>query len=263
MTSPVDVAQRALYEAGTRTEIASLDDRGPTGAVVRSFYASCRQQLLRAAQWGFARRTAPLSLLGSYNTTPASSIEPFLFKYSYPQDCIKVRYLFRPWGAVIQGDIAPGVPPTGQPIPSFRRGPPRGSRFLPSTDVDASGQDIKVILTNLPSADAVYTRDVTNPDVWDSLFTEALVQYLAYKFCVPLSGNIKMRADYRQAAQMAILTARAADGNEAISSTDHVPDFIRARGSAGAFPDHSGLGVWAGEDAGFFWGGYDDIEWGA
>jgi len=185
--------------------------------------------LLRTAPWAFARAQASLTLIGQLNntgTTEGPGVFPFLFQYSYPADCLKFRY------------VVPPPPPnyavtvsTGQPLvygPWLR--PSRNNRFLLSNDVDVNGNQTKSIITNVCEALGVYTREVTNPDVFDDLFEGALQAALSYRLVMPLTGNVGMRDEFKQAAEQAIAVARAADGNEAIGSTDHTPDWIKTRG---------------------------------
>ena len=94
MTSTVtSLCNRALSEGGCRTLLVDINDQTPAGSVARLFYDPCRQQLLRAAQWGFARKTALLTELGSMFNTPPNSVYPWPFKYAYPDDCLKLRYI--------------------------------------------------------------------------------------------------------------------------------------------------------------------------
>lgn len=259
MTTVLDIQNSALAEAGTRTTLTTVGQVGPAGTVCALFYNRLRQMLLRTAHWGFARRTLAGVAIGSAFNTPPNSIQPWNFEYAYPADCLKVRYVFPPPVPPPAATVAPVVGVAVAPWPYC--GPSRKHRFLVSTDV-SSGIPVKVLLSNVQNANIVYTADVTDPDQWDSLFQEAMVMGLANKIVIPLSGNVKLKDSYAKLAMEAILQARVADGNEAIPTTDHVPDFIKVRGGR-HYPDHSGLGDYSGEEAGgSWWGGYDDINWG-
>jgi hypothetical protein len=95
----------------------------------------------------------------------------------------------------------------------------------------------------------------------DELFIGALASALAFKLCIPLSGNVGMRDSFAKAAQDAIDQARAADGNEAIPSSDVRVDWMEGRGIGSPF----GYGFVGGANGcwGQWFGGYDSMNWGA
>lgn len=264
MTSPVDVCNRALAKAGTRTVISSLTDSGPAATTCALFYNDKRQQLLRSAQWGFARKTVQLGLLGQVGDVPADVPYPYLYKYAYPSDCVHMRYVL-PYLPANANPNATTPPAVGTVYPYPLCGPTRQWRYIVAYD-DAVDPAQKVLLTNVPYAIGVYTADVTNPDIWDGLFREALQNALAEEFIVPLSGNIKLLGNYVQLANAAVMKAQASDGNEAIASTDHIPDWMAVRFAQG-YSDDGGDGVGSlgglGGDWGTWFSGYDSMAWGA
>lgn len=253
MTADVDICNRALAEVGARSTITSLSDPSPEAVNCAIQYTTLRQQLLRAAPWGFGRKTAPLSLLGSLTDVPPAAPYPWMYKYAYPADCLKVRYIL--WMPPEATNPAPLV---GEPLfASPWMMPSRNNRFLVAND-DTVGPQRRVILSNVQNALAVYTLDVTNPDLWDPLFDNALVMLLANKLIIPLSGNVNMKNQYLQQAMLAVSEARAMDGNEAMPSVDHTPDWIMARGDPiswnGGWPWVNTLGQW--------YSGWDNVAWG-
>lgn len=227
MTTDVDICNRALDEIGARVVVTTLSENTPQGKACSRQYDPMRRQLLRAAPWGFARKTAALTPLGLLTDNPPASPYPWLAKYAYPADCEKVRYVLpTPTSFNVVG--VPNVSDIGfNPYVM----PSRSNRFLPAYD-DTGATPAKVLLSNLPLLTCVYTVDVVNPDLFDVLYTNALVMALANKLVMPLSGNVKLKASYAQLAEQAILQARAVDGNEAVPSTSHTPDWITTRGIA-------------------------------
>ncbi len=222
----IGICNRALSEIGTRSTISSFDDDSTEAQQCGLWYDNTKTDLLRAAPWGFARRQIALTLLAQYNdpTVPF----PWLYKYAYPEDCIKFRYLLPPPLLGEDSVVAPqvGVGPQGP----YNWRPSRQYRFLVNMDVNEdTGEETKVLLSNVPQAIGVYTRNVQNPDLFDSLFNSALSSALSYALVIPLSGNVGMRQDMRKSAEDAILQARVADGNEAIPTSDHVVDWMAAR----------------------------------
>lgn len=254
MTTPTDICNRALSEMGTQSTIASLSESSPEAVQCALWYTTLRQQLLRMANWGFARRQVVLTELGNY--ADATSPYPWLYKYAYPSDCIKFRYTIAPPYPAVNPSVAPqvGVGPVG---PQW--GPSRACRFLIDEDVDGSGVVTKTIISNVSQAIGAYTMDVVNPDRWDSLFEGAMVAALAYRLVIPLSGNVGMRQDFAASAERMIIRAQVADGNEAVPSSDHTVDWIEARGCGypGGYAYGQGLAGW-----GSWYGSNDAMNWG-
>lgn len=257
MTSEVDVCNRALSEIGSRTLISSLSEASPAGVQCALQYNALREQLLRAAPWGFARKTLALTTLGTLSAVPPTSPYPWLVKYLYPADCLKMRYILPPPIPALNPNVVPDV--SSVPLFSPWCAPSRQWRYLPAYD-DTESPPRKVLLANVLSALGVYTANVTDPDLWDPLFTNALVMALANKLVIPLSGNVAMKESYFKLADQAVMQARAVDGNEAIPTTDHVVDWIATR-AVGGWP-FNGAGLGGGDALGSWYSGYDNVGWG-
>lgn len=151
--------------------------------------------------------------------------------------------------------VLPPAPLTTGETPLLGWGvPSRANRFIISNDLDELGRQRKVVLATLQSAVGVFTTNVSDTELFDATFEQALVSLLAFKLVIPLTGNAGMRAEFKTSAVEMINSARAVDGNEAISSTDHTPDWIAARGSPMWSP--------AGMDIGNWYIPYDNVNWG-
>jgi len=254
VTSSIDICNRALSEVGARSSITSFDEGSTESLACLLWYDQCRQELLRAAPWGFARGQVVLSLLGSLTDDPPASPYPWNFKYLYPASCIKLRYLLPPTPTnpsnVMGLETAWG---------SYFR-PSRNNRFIVANE-DVIGGQRRTILSNLCQAQLVYVRDVTDVSLMDLAFQGALQALLSYRLVIPLSGNVGMRGEFKQAAMDAIAIAKAADGNEAMPTTDHTPDWIAARG---VWVDNF-MGGWGpgGPLAGDWLLGWDSVSWGS
>lgn len=230
MSSVVEICNRALSELGTQSFIASLDEGSNEAAQCKLWYDNQRQGLLRSAPWGFARRQLVLSQIGDLYPD-ATSPYPWLWKYAYPADCLKFRYILAP-PIIPAGSITPPQVGVGIQGP-WSATPSRSNRYIITADVDTFGNQTKSLVSNIFAAIGVYTLDVTNPDIFDTSFESALAASLAYKLCIPLSGNVGMREQFREAARDAIMNARANDGNEAIPTSDHVVDWMAVRAVGG------------------------------
>lgn len=108
--------------------------------------------------------------------------------------------------------------------------------------------DQRVILTNQEFATLQYCRQVTNPNVWDTLFQTALINAGAANLQMALRGDRAFANDLVKEVNIAIEAARSIDGNEGFIVNDVTPDFIRVRGIA-----YEGLVT--GPFSNFDWGG--------
>jgi hypothetical protein len=255
MTDAVSIANRALSDAGTRSSISSFGEGSNESNAVGLIYMPVRQQLLRAAHWGFAGATAGLSLLKSAPGTaetpgyPVSGVwsaayppPGWSYEYAYPADCLAARKLIGNYGgaagsvpifpAGVGGVGLSGFAGGGFAGGGFAGG---GQRFSVATDLDGNGNQISVVLANVDQALLSYTRDITVEALWDSLFAEAMVAALAGKLCFALSGDKGRANDLMKIANERIMEARVADGNEGLTVLDHTPDWI-TRGHGMVWP---------------------------
>lgn len=278
--SPTAICNQALDAAGIEMVLGDIQEGTRAADVCLRSYTECLRQLLRGAPWVFARKEAPLQLIAdasgqSSNQTLVPS--GFIYSYSYPTDCAKVRYI--PWqplqaSPVPPGNITPANPSapivTGLGAPPWTGTSVTPARFLvtadpnyifPGTGIDVSGTSPTaqlIICTNVQSARCVYTFDALYPSLWDHMFRAAMVAYLAGEVALALHKDKKLGIAIanRQVliAKDKLHTARSMDGNEMWASTDHTPDWIRFRGA--------GYGYWGfgGGSGGSFWGGWDQVS---
>lgn len=255
MTTATEIVNRALSATGTRSTVANLGEKSNEAAQARLLYEPTRKALLRAAHWNFARRTAYLSLLKAAPGTPENTASatswsplypapPWLYSYAYPDDCLQLRFV-QPQLQVGSG-YSPGPGFYGSASLASPSIGALGQRFQVATDTDQGGNRITVILSDASDAIAVYTCDVDNPGLWDGLFQEAMVDALAARLVMALTGDKTLFRLRAQAAMGSIEQARAADGNEGLTIQDHVPDWLRARGYAGDYttPAEGFYGGW-------------------
>lgn len=252
--SIINICNRALSQVAETSVIASISPPDGTTEATQCalWYDTMRQRLLRAAPWGFSRTQLTLTQVGDLvpdNTSPY----PFLWAYAYPSDCLKFRYILPQPLPPLFGAVAPPLTGTAFVGPS-QRGLSRNNRFL----IHNLG-GTRVILSNVPNAIGVYTKDEENVDMFDQLFTGALEDALSFKLCIPLSGNISMQDKFRAAAEASLLVARAIDGNEAIPSSDPKVDWIEARGKGYVFGSDS---AWLAASWGNWYTGWEEMNWG-
>lgn len=239
MTTEVDIANMALGAVGARSTIASFTDNTKESNTCSLFFTPVVRAMLRQVEWGWARKQVSLTLLADA-TAGGTVPTPWTYKYAYPSDCAKFRFMVPMYQSVQPSTQVPGTPVT--PI---YRGP--AVKWIMNADTDAQGSPIRTLLTNQMQAIGVYTyyAPVT---MWDDMFIDAVVGALSAKICGPVSGDKKLMQLAIGQGQTALNEARVANGNEGIQQQESMPDWMRVRGylSDYAYPD---LFLWA-EDPG-------------
>lgn len=246
--TPTSVCQQSLLLIGAKTSLSSIfPSDGSTGAdACAILYTPVITNLLRAAHWGFARKqiaAAQLKALyvnGTLQTGNNAPPTPWWFEYAYPSDCLKARFILNTCPQTnVQPPLTTG---SGQyQVPQTAVG---FSRFTPALDTDSNNNPVKVILTNQPQAQLVYTADLSVlPDLWDSEFYMAATAALAAYLVNPLARNAALMKQMVDMATGSIAVARATDGNEGLPSQDNIPDFIRIRGAGGGYGFAGGGGT--------------------
>lgn len=230
-SSPAEIGNLALDAIGARATIASLSEASNEARVISRQYNQALEDVLASAHWNFARKQVALTMLKDA-TVGDDTPTPWVYEYAYPADCVSARYIM-PMVAVDPAAVVGTVA-----APSLV-GPP--ARFIISQDVDSSDTPIKVILTNQPQAVLVYTVRITNPQLFDGLFTRALSAYLGALIAVALAGDKRLAQMAFDAADRMVRSARVSNGNEGGPTViDSVPDWIAVRG----FESQPGSGVY-------------------
>jgi hypothetical protein len=273
--TPSAIAAQVLDAIGSEYDLGDISEGSREAQVILRAYGQCLRQLLRGANWDFARASAPLLLLADATgqTPNVGTVVPsgYIYEYAYPIDCMKIRFIQRspqfPASAYPTGNISipPNIPTVsnlGVPCVGSR---PRPARFVLATDSnypaspgsltwDTQGvvpNSRTVILTDVQCAHATYTALILYPSQWDSLFRAALVAYIASEVALPLTANkpfgLQIRNQQIAIAKQKIEMARLVDGNEATTTTDIQVDWMQAR-----------------QTGGFVYGrGYGGAAWGA
>lgn len=246
MTSSVDVTNRALQAIGTRSTIASMSEGSNESNNASLCYATTRQELIRSAPWNFATATATLALLKSAPGTvetpsfPAAGVwstayppPGWSYEYAYPADCLRARKVVGNYMPVQTGSVPLFPFANTSPLPFWEL---PGQRFQVTTDLDVNNNPMSCILANIDQAILCYLRDIAIEDIWDPLFTDAMVQALAGKLALALTGDKGLAERRFKLADESIMTARAASGNEGVTVIDHTPDWlVRGHGHGSGF----------------------------
>lgn len=288
--TPTGIANQAIDAIGWPNILGDIESGEAPAPIVLRAYGECLRQLLRAANWDFCRKQAPLTLLAdaSGNTPNVGTLVPqgFLYEYVYPTDAAKIRFIpanfDNPASNIPAGNIAiPSTPLVtglgGQPIP--QRIVP--ARFLITSDFNypipggvqpwdvpgVSPQGRTVILTNVRNATAVYTAQMIYPSMWDSLFRSAFVAYLASEIAVPIwakkdvKTGIAMQDRQINIVKSKITEARLVSANESgyQNTSDLRVDWMQGRRVGGSWGNWGGQNGFGDGGLGGFGGGFDTL----
>lgn len=259
MATDIDIANRALGLAGARSTIGSFTERSNEARIVNLYYDETRDAMMRGAHWNFTRYAAYLSILKAAPGTPENTTAvadgwsskypppPWQYSYAYPSDCVLMRYISPTiFNTSASGGTTPIFSVAGQASP-----PPfteiRPQKFMVASDKDKDGNDVRVVLANQDQAIGIYSRRITNPDLWDAPFRMALEAALASRMVMSLAGDKVLKKQLQQDAMTALQEARRTDGDEGLTSQEWIPDWIRTRGY---FAD------WTGPQGNMFVGAY-------
>lgn len=199
MTSIVGIYNKALANIGQSETVADLTERSKAQRTCTMFYADCRDQMLQDFDWPFATAQVYLADIGS-------PVDPWLYRYRYPADCLKV-----------QGIIEPGLQPAIT----------ADMRIEYQLGYSADGT---VVNTNQPQALMRYTVRVTNTEQFSALAVEALSLLLASKVAMPMTAKPELVGTMRQLYDDALGRARVHAFEQAQEAPDPRPEFIRVRG---------------------------------
>jgi hypothetical protein len=200
--NPEDAVNEALVRIGHSKRIQNIQEGSPEANAALEVYAQTRDELLRNGDWYFAQATIVGTVLkfgdpNGYFATAWDPITnpppPWLFSYTYPTDCLKVRHMKPMQGGQFLVQMAPQ--------------PTLNAEYNDDTYSPAR----KVILSNVESAIITYTRQVTNPLLWESGFAEAFVAALARRLGLVLEAQ-KQGGAMQFAAQDEMMQRVTAEG---------------------------------------------------
>ncbi|HQT65345.1 MAG TPA: hypothetical protein PLO16_12615 [Acidocella sp.] len=263
MNLPTDIANQALDAIGSEIVLGDIEEGTREAQILLRAFNQCLRQLLRGANWNFARKTASLVMLADAtgNTPNVGSMvpTPWLYEYAMPTDCLKVRFI--PQSTNTNASIVPAgniainqnLPLLGVSNNAGTGGRTVPARFLVATDYNNQPQtgtpdyetagispaSRTVILTDVYEAQAVYTALMLYPSTWDALFREAMVAYLASQVALAVTKDKKFGFQLRNAqiaiAKDKIAEARVANANESRTSSDIAVDWMATRNGGGGW----------------------------
>jgi hypothetical protein len=220
MSSVIEICNMALGNVRAKS-INSLDESSIEAQTCKLRYDTARRFVLRDTNWQFAKKTAVLQLL---------TIEPlqWVFSYQYPGDCLNIKMVTGDFA--FKDSTAEGLANRWRYVDEYIQ--PEFAVPYEILNVD----DSKTIATDQTEAYVIYTKDVSNPTLFDDIFSTALSEYLSTLIAIPLVGadlGIKMievnAAKYKQSIDAAI----SANQNEQKAGTKRLPRQIAVRRGRG------------------------------
>ena len=198
MATEVEIAKLALSHLGERYDLTALTDSTPEAEQINLVFDHTRDMLLREHPWKFAQKYHKPS-----TTLPGNVPANWQYMFDYPFDCLRMIQLVNPLGRDLD------------PI---------------NFDIGTNEVDQKVILCDVEEPEFQYTYQVTDTEVFDIFFVEALALRLAARVSMSLTGDARFSAELERKADVAVGKAMSQDGNEGVApSISKGPDWIRAR----------------------------------
>ena len=149
MASVVEICNRALSNIGNSRSINSLTEASKEAGECSLHFEACRDAVLSDFDWNFA--TKRVALADTSNPPP-----DWEYAYQYPSDCLRITEI-----------MLPGV-----------RNPTAAMRVQYEVGADTNGTG-KLIYTDQPQAWLKYVSRVSDVNMFDAIFMEALAWRLA------------------------------------------------------------------------------------
>jgi len=189
MASDLDICNAALTKVGAN-QITSRTENSAGAKAVNAVYDRKRKALLRKHPWSFAIKRASL----------AQDANPPLFnrtyQYQLPSDWLRL--------------LAP------DPEVNFN-------------DCDWEIEGRYIITNYLPPLQIRYIWDVTDVNLMDALFQEALATDIALEICEKLTQSNTKKADLKDDLKEIIQEARRTNAIEVVAQTPPEDTFITVR----------------------------------
>ena len=176
MASVTSICNQALSHLG-ESPITSIEESSVEGRSCKLHYDITRDEQLRAHRWNFAQDRAILSRL---STTPVFG---WSYQYRLPVDCLRALEL---------------------------NGSADNDHLTDPWIVEGRN-----VLTNAEAARLIYTRQETDPSLYDSLFVKTFALALAIKLTEVIRGTTSKTSDLvSMYEQLDAPEARRMDANE-------------------------------------------------
>lgn len=199
MASVIEICNRALSNIGNSRSINSLNEASKEAGQCSLHFDACRDTALADFDWNFA--TKRVALADTNNPPP-----DWQYAYQYPSDCVRITEI----------------------MPTGIRNPTAAQRieYVVGSNEDLTG---KLIYTDQPKAWLKYVARVTDVNMYDAIFMEALSWRLAAAINMALTGSADLGNNALTMYNRVILSAGSHSQNESQEPQPPVDEFTAAR----------------------------------
>lgn len=197
MASVIEICNIALSNIGNSRSINSLEEASKEAGACSLHFDACRDAVLSDFDWNFATKRIALA---DTNMPPSD----WQYAYQYPVDCLRIIEI-----------MVPGL-----------RNPTAAQRVQYTTGIDDNG---RLIYTDQSSAWLKYVSRVTDVNLFDAIFSEALSWRLAAAICMQLAGSADFGNNALNMYRASILSAGAHSMNESQEPQMPESEFTLAR----------------------------------
>ena len=210
MASEVQICNLALSHLGAYSITSLTDSTRKESRECNILYDTARDSVLRDNVWSFATKRLALALL-------SDTYSGWTYAYQYPTDCLNIIRIHNDYTPVSNLNYCWNH--------SEYRDPGK-VEFEVASDSALSN---KIILTNKSDAELIYTGRVTDANMFDAEFIDALSWRLASELALPLKGSLQLSQSLFQVYLMKSGQARAASVNEGYNLMENDNAFVDAR----------------------------------
>jgi hypothetical protein len=190
MPSVIDLCNRALDKLGQKP-ITSFDDTSKSAKVCNRNWPRVRDLNLRSHPWNFAVKRETLAPLTE------SPDWGFDYQHPLPPDCLRVLEVYD-----LKAD---------------------------EYEIEAGKDDKRCILTDASEVSIRYIKRVEDPNKYDDLFMDVVVNHLAIDSCITLTGSNTKKKQLLEEHKQLMLSAKSVDGQENPVSLFEEDEWITAR----------------------------------
>lgn len=195
MPSDTDVVNIAMRHVGA-SRILNLTEGSPEANVANDIYADLVRSLLRSHIWNFATKRLKLA--------QSSTAPIFEFDHAYPVPSEWLRT-----------------------ISCHADSDGRSSIAVYRMELVS---DQRAIVTDADDVYLRYVAEITDPNLWNADFVEAVASALARDLSIPLAASNTMRDEYRKIHIREINRAKSSDAMESTPTQRPRGSWVTARG---------------------------------
>lgn len=207
MATVIDICNIALSRISV-PGIQSFNDKTKEATECVLHYPMARDALLKAHNWGFARRKSVLALLDVEDSQWA-------YVYSLPDDYLNVIRISNQYQTYYCDE---------------RYGVNDFSVDDARYEIASNEYGTKPVLyTNMAEVEIIYTARIEDSNAYDSLFINALAWRLARELSASLRGDLNLQQQMEAFYNRALGEAQTSNANEENNIRNHTSKYIKAR----------------------------------